>query len=133
MYVSARLPQSSDAITDWFNARYYSWLLFFHSGCFWYFGYRQKNPDRHPQNLDNALLTIGMASGIVAKMVVVQFVGGDRQALRRQFDLSVSVQKLRRAFAWLSVNSWPFMEVTKDHVLWQTGVLAPSLESLQEA
>jgi len=45
--------------------------------------YHQNHVIAYPQNLDNALLTIGMTPGTLAKMVVVQFVGGDRQALRK--------------------------------------------------
>ena len=66
-------------------------------------------------------------------MLTIQFVGGDRQGLRREPDLSVSVKKLCRAFHWLSVNSWPFMAATRLHALWETGSLDDSLEALLAA
>ena len=62
--------------------------------------------------------------------MLVQFVGEDRLALRSHPDLSVSVMKLRRAFRWLSVNSWPFMEATKHHELWDTDLLDDAFEDL---
>ena len=37
---------------------------------------------------------------------------------------------LRSAFRWLSVNSWPFMEATMHHELWETEELAGTLEDL---
>ena len=66
----------------------------------------------------------------MSKTLLVQFVGADREALRRAPELSVSVEKLRAAFRWLSLNSWPFMEATKGHSLWHTGALDPKLEAL---
>ena len=66
-------------------------------------------------------------------MLTVQFVGSDREALRHEPDLSVSVLKLRAAFHWLSLNSWPFMQATKQHSLWETGSLDDTLESLLKA
>ena len=68
----------------------------------------------------------------LAKTVVVQFVGENREALRYEKGLCVSVQKLRRAFQWLSLNSWPFMEATRHHELWETGSLDPAFETLLE-
>ena len=92
--------------------------------------YHQKNVVAYPQDPDAALRAVGMSPRSLTKMLVVQFVGGDRQSLRYHRDLSVSVVKLRRAFRWLSVNSWPFMEATKHHALWNTGLLNASLEEL---
>ena len=66
----------------------------------------------------------------LSKMLTIQIVGGDRQNLRWEPDLSVSVKKLRRAFHWSSGNSWPFMAATKLHALWETGSLDDSLEAL---
>ena len=79
--------------------------------------YHQRNVVAYPQDIDGALTAIGMGPQSLAKMVTVQFVGSDRQALRRDPDLSVSVDKLRAAFRWLSLNSWQFMEATKQHTL----------------
>ena len=69
----------------------------------------------------------------VAKIVTVQYVGEDREAVRREKDLSVSVERLRAAFRWLSLNSWPFMEATKDHEVWERGSLHEDLEALLAA
>ena len=65
-------------------------------------------------------------------MLVVQFVG-NRQGLRSNQELSVSVEKLRCAFRWLSVNSWSFMEATTHHELWESNLLDSSLEDLLQA
>ena len=92
--------------------------------------YHQKNVVAYPQDPEAALCALGMSPTNLAQMVVVQYVGEDRQRLRHDKDLSVSVEKLRRAFRWLSLNSWPFMEATKWHEFWRTGSLDPSLESL---
>ena len=92
--------------------------------------YHQKNVVAYPQNPDAALRALGLSPGNLAKTLLVQFVGEDRERLRAQPELSVSVEKLRRAFLWLSVNSWPFMEQTKYHEQWQSGALAEPLEEL---
>ena len=92
--------------------------------------YHQSNVVAYPQNPDAALTAVGMGPQTLAKMLMVQFVGSDRQALRHQPDLRVSVQKLRNAFRWLSLNSWPWMEATKLHELWDSGSLDESLEAL---
>ena len=78
--------------------------------------YHQKNVVAYPQNPDAALRCVGgvgLSPEALARTVLVQFVGGTRQALRLSSDLQVSVRKLRRAFHWLSDHSWPFMEATK--------------------
>ena len=95
--------------------------------------YHQKNVVAYPQNPDAALCALGMSPTALAKTVVVQFVGENRAALRHEKDLRVSVQKLRAAFRWLSVHSWPFMEATKYHGVWETGALDPALETLLQA
>jgi len=77
--------------------------------------YHQKNVVAYPQNPDAALRNLGVNPQTLAKTLLVQFVGGDRQLLRFHPDLQVSVQKLQKAFLWLSENSWPFMEATKTH------------------
>ena len=79
--------------------------------------YHHKNVAADPLGPDAALRAIGMSPQNLAKTLLVQFVGDDRQALRHHRDLSVSVRKLRRAFRWLSLNSWPFMDATKRHEL----------------
>ena len=60
--------------------------------------YHQSNVVAYPQNPDAALTAVGMGPDNLAKMLLVQFVGSDRQALRHQPDLRVSVQKLRNVF-----------------------------------
>ena len=95
--------------------------------------YHQKNVVAYPQNPDAALRAMGLSPGDLAKTLLVQFVGEDRERLRTVPELSVSVEKLRRAFLWLSVNSWPFMEQTRHHEQWHTGVLAGPLEQLLQS
>ena len=63
--------------------------------------YHQRNVVAYPQNPDTALTALGMGPQSLAKMLTVQFVGSDREALRHEPDLSVSVRKLRKAFRWL--------------------------------
>ena len=89
--------------------------------------YHQKNVVAFPQNLDATLLSIGIPPKELCKMLTVQFVGDNRQTLRREPSLSVSVKKLREAFRWLSYNSWPFMEQTKEHIVLADGLLDESL------
>ena len=95
--------------------------------------YHQKNVVAYPQDVDHALKTLGMDPRTLSKTVLVQFVGEGRQALHQEKDLRVSVLNLRRAFKWLSENCWPFMETTKDHQLWESGFLDPSIEDLLRA
>ena len=92
--------------------------------------YHQKNVVAYPQNPDAAIRAVGMSPISLAKTIIVQFVGENREALRHEKDLRVSVVKLRDAFLWLSVNSWPFMEATKYHDSWESGALDPGLEAL---
>ena len=95
--------------------------------------YHQRNVVAYPQNPDAALTALGMSPSSLASTLQVQFVGENRADLRHAPDLQVSVPKLRRAFRWLSVNSWPFMEATRDHALWESGSLERSLEELLQA
>ena len=95
--------------------------------------YHQNNVVAYPQNPDAALTALGLSPQSLAQTLVVQYVGEDRAALRGHKDLSVSVDKLRIAFRWLSLNTWPFMDATKHHDIWQTGFLDPSLEHLLQA
>ena len=97
--------------------------------------YHQKNVVAYPQNLDAALRVVGehrlgLSPATLAKTLIVQFVGGDRQALRFHEDLQVSVRKLRTAFAWLSANSWPFMEAIRKGGFLDDDALHGALETL---
>ena len=67
---------------------------------------------------------------MLARTILVQFVGGEREALRSYPDLRVPVPKLRAAFKWLSVNCWPFMEATKEHTTWDQDTLDLPFEEL---
>ena len=95
--------------------------------------YHQKNVAAFPQSPDAALKFLGARPSDLARVVQVQFVGEDRQCLRREPDLQVCVGKLRKAFAWLSLNSWPFMEATRDHEPSEAGSLGQPLEDLLAA
>ena len=53
--------------------------------------YHQKNVVAYPQSPDAALRALGMSPTNLAKMVVVQYIGEDRQRLRHDKDLTVSV------------------------------------------
>ena len=87
----------------------------------------------YPQDPDAALCALaGMGPASLSRMLYVQFVGDNRAALRSHSDLQVSVRRLRAAFQWLSLNSWPFMDATKEHDIWETGVLDANLESSLE-
>ncbi len=92
--------------------------------------YHQRNVVAYPQNPDAALRALGMSPSNLARMLQVQFVGEDRTCIRSHPDLQVSVQNLRAAFRWLSLNSWPFMEATKHHDLWEGDKLDNGLEEL---
>ena len=96
--------------------------------------YHSRNVVAFPHSVDKTLTSLGTPPQVLADHVVVQFVGEDRDALRQHPELSVSTHKLRDAFFWVSQNSWPFMEATKHHELWdQKGTLAPVLEDLLQA
>ena len=55
--------------------------------------YQHKNVVADPQSPDAALCALGMSPTNLAKMVVVQYVGEDRQRLRHDKDLSVRCNK----------------------------------------
>ena len=95
--------------------------------------FHQKNVVAYPQNPDAALTALGMTPASLARVLQVQFVGENRADLQQAPDLRVSVAKLRSAFRWLSANSWPFMEATKQHLLWETEALDKPLEDLLRA
>ena len=95
--------------------------------------YHQKNVVAFPQDPDAALTALGLSPQSLAKTLLVQYVGKDSSALKKERDLCVSVHKLRVAFRWLSTHSWPFMEATKFHELWRSDFLDSSLESLLKA
>ncbi len=95
-----------------------------------YTGGIQRNVVAYPQNPDAALTSLGVSPASLAGMLQVQFVGENRADLHHAPDLRVSVQKLREAFRWLSGISWPFMEATKTHALWESDLLDKSLEDL---
>ena len=92
--------------------------------------YHQRNVVAYPQNPDAAIRCLGLIPTSLAKTLIVQDVGEDRRALRFHPDLQVSVEKLRKAFLWLSVNCWPFMESTKLHVCRGTEEASSALASL---
>ena len=95
--------------------------------------YHQKNVVAYPQNFDAALQATAMSPWNLAQTITVQYVGDNREALRHERDLQISVARLRSAFIWLSVNSWPFMEATRDHEAWESGSLHCDLETLLSA
>ena len=92
--------------------------------------YHQRNVVAYPQDPDAALSALGMSPADLCRTLQVQFVGENRDSLRQHPDLQVSVVRLRAAFQWLSQNSWPFMDATRHHSLWETGALDDSLEGL---
>ena len=92
--------------------------------------YHHRNVVAYPQNPDAALRTRDMSAASLASVLQVQFVGEDRARLRWDPDLQVSVEKLRSAFLWLSLNTWPFMEATKTHELWEANTLDKSFAEL---
>ena len=67
--------------------------------------YHQKNVVAYPQNPDTVLRAVSLRPDDLCKALVVQFVGDGRGRLRSEPSLSVSVGRLRKAFAWLSTNS----------------------------
>ena len=92
--------------------------------------YHQRNVVAYPQNPDAALRALGMSPTNLARVLHVQFIGEDRACIRSHADLQVSVENLRAVFQWLSLNSWPFMEATKDNDVWESDMLANGLEEL---
>ena len=59
--------------------------------------------------------------------------GEGRERLRREPELSVSVNNLREAFRWLSCNSWPFIVATKQTSSLVGEQLDPCVEDLLRA
>ena len=92
--------------------------------------YHQKNVVAYPQSPDAALGTLGLSPESLSQTLLVQFVGGNRQALRFHPDLQVSVRRLREAFLWLSENCWPFMDLTKKHAFWDSDEASSALTCL---
>ena len=92
--------------------------------------YHQKNVVAYPQDPDTVLTCLGQSPVALASTVHVQFVGEGREGLRYHRDLQVSVERLRSAFRWLSVNSWHFMYATWYHEYWDSEALDPQLEDL---
>ena len=66
--------------------------------------YHQKDVVAYRQSPDAALESLGLSPATLSKTLIVQFVGSDRRALRFHPDLQVSVERLCKAFLWLSVN-----------------------------
>ena len=79
--------------------------------------YHEKNVVAFHQNADMVQRLFGLTPPLLADTLTVQFTGGDRSRLRTVPELTVSVDRLRRAFSWLAVNSWPWMTATKyEHI-----------------
>ena len=92
--------------------------------------YHQKNVVAYPQSVDSAVSLLGVNPKDLASMLTVQFVGENRADLCHHPDLSVSVERLRAALTWLSFNSWPYMEATQHHAVWESNRLPEALEVL---
>ena len=92
--------------------------------------YHQKNVVAYPQDPDTILACLGQSPAALASTIHVQFVGEGREGLRYHRDLQVSVERLRSAFRWLSVNSWHFMNATRHHEYWDSEALDHQLEDL---
>jgi hypothetical protein len=75
--------------------------------------YHEKNVIAYPQTQEYVKQVVGVMPDSLAQTLFVQFYGSDRNAVRRDPALQVSVQRLRAAMKWLSVNSWPWMLATK--------------------
>ena len=60
--------------------------------------YHQRNVVAFSQPPDGILRHLGMSPSSLANMLQVQFTGEDRNELRHQPDLQVSVERLRSAF-----------------------------------
>ena len=77
--------------------------------------YHHRNVAAFPQSPEAALTALGCTPQALAQTLMVQFVGDGQTSFRTHKDLKVSVPRLRAAFQWLSTNSWPFMDATRDH------------------
>ena len=95
--------------------------------------YHHKNVVAFPQSPEAALRAVSMHPSELAKTLMVQFVGEGHEQLRRELELSVSVSSLRDASRWLSCNSWPYIEATKQQGTLVGDQLDPSLEDLAQA
>ena len=79
--------------------------------------YHEKNVVSFPLKPDMVHRVFGVSPIELADTLTVQFSGGVRNSLRKVKDLTVTVDHLRKAFSWLSVNSWPWMAATKyEHI-----------------
>ncbi len=75
--------------------------------------YHEKNVIAYPQTQEYVQQVVGVTPLALAETLFVQFYGSDRAVVRRDPALQVSVQRLRAAMKWLSVNSWHWMLATK--------------------
>ena len=95
--------------------------------------YHEKNVVAYPQNPDMVHRVFGLTPILLADTLTVQFSGGVRNSLGKVKDLSVSVDHLRKAFSWLSVNSWPWMAATKYEQIENVDNLGEVFEKLLES
>ena len=95
--------------------------------------YHERNVVAYPQNPDQVMTLIGLLPKDLNSSLAIQFVGSDRSQLRFEPTLTVSVDRLRSAFFWLSTNCWPWMEATKYSGIRGRGELGQQLEALLEA
>ena len=95
--------------------------------------YHEKNVVAFPQNPDMVQRLFGLTPTLLADTLTVQFTGGDRSCLRTVPELTVSVDRLRRAFSWLAVNSWPWMTATKYEHIDDVGNIGEIFEKLLES
>jgi hypothetical protein len=75
--------------------------------------YHEKNVIAYPQTQEYVKQVVGVTPLALVRTLFVQFYGTDRNVVRRDPALQVSVQRLRAAMRWLSVNSWQWMIATK--------------------
>ena len=95
--------------------------------------YHERNVVAYPRNPDTVVLAVGLMPDDLCKALTVQFVGNSSDALRYEPSLMVSVDRLRRAFSWLSTNCWPWMEATKFSGVLGSSNLGDRLETLLRA
>ena len=88
--------------------------------------YHQRNVVAFPQSPDAALTALGCTPDALAETLLLQYKGSDRELIRTQKELTVSVPKLRAAFLWLSQHNWIFLWETRDHPAWAPDCLAGS-------
>ena len=91
--------------------------------------YHEKNVVAYPQNPDAVLPVLGLAPKDLPKVLVVQFVGGDRSRLRHEPSLQVDIARLRTALVWLTTNNLAWMEATKAE-RFEKGSLGVHLDAL---